>query len=212
MLDKYHYIAVEGPIGSGKTSLAKHIATHLTGSLLLEEPEENPFIEKFYNDIPRYALPTQLFFLFQRANQVQNLKQTDLFSHITVSDFLLEKDPLFAELTLSEVEFKLYQQIYDHFQPLVPIPDLVIYLQASPEILIERVKRRGNAFEKNISEEYLWRLSDSYTHFFHQYEKAPVMIVNSENLNFADNPEDFKLLLQRIDQMRSAKEYFNYSV
>ncbi|MDP1558329.1 MAG: deoxynucleoside kinase [Nitrosomonas sp.] len=212
MLDKYRYIAIEGPIGSGKTSLAKHIANHFGGSLLLEEPNENPFLKNFYDDIPRYALSTQLFFLFQRANQIQKITQTELFSQITISDFLLEKDPLFAELTLSAVEYRLYQQIYDHFQPLVPVPDLVIYLQASPEILIERVKQRGNAFEKNISAEYLWRLSDSYTRFFHQYEKAPVMIVNSENLNFADNPGDFNLLLQRIEQMRSAKEYFNYNV
>lgn len=211
-LDNYRYIAVEGPIGAGKTSLAKQLANHLGGSLLLEGPEKNPFIEKFYDDIPRYALPTQLFFLFQRANQVQNLKQTDLFSRITVCDFLLEKDPLFAKLTLSDEEHRLYQQIYDHFQPLTPVPDLVIYLQASPVTLVQRIKRRSNVYEKNISEEYLWRLSDSYTRFFHQYEKAPVMIINSENLNFADNPDDFNLLIKRLNQMRSSREYFNYSL
>lgn len=211
-LDNYRYIAIEGPIGAGKTSLAKQLANHLGGSLLLEGPEENPFIEKFYDDIPRYALPTQLFFLFQRANQVQNLKQTDLFSRITVCDFLLEKDPLFAKLTLSDEEHRLYQQIYEHFQPLSPVPDLVIYLQASPETLVQRIKQRRNAYEKNISEEYLWRLSDSYTRFFHQYEKAPVMIVNSENLNFADSPDDFNLLIERLNQMRSSREYFNYSI
>ena len=211
-LDNYRYITVEGPIGAGKTSLAKQLANHLGGSLLLESPGENPFLEKFYDDIPRYALSTQLFFLFQRANQVQNLKQTDLFSRVTICDFLLEKDPLFAKLTLSDEEHRLYQQIYEHFQPLAPVPDLVIYLQASPETLVQRVKRRSSPYEKNISEAYLWRLSDSYTHFFHQYQKAPVMIVNSENLNFVDNPADFDLLIERINQMRSSREYFNYNL
>ncbi len=211
-LNNYHYITVEGPIGVGKTSLAKQLVNYLNGSLLLENPEENPFLEKFYEDIPRYALSTQLFFLFQRANQVKNLKQTDLFSRVTVCDFLLEKDPLFAKLTLSDEEYRLYQQIYDHFQPLAPVPDLVIYLQASPEILVQRVKQRRSNYEKNISETYLWRLSDSYTQFFHQYEKAPVMIVNSENLNFVNNPADFNLLIEQINQMRSSREYFNYNL
>lgn len=211
-LNNYRYITVEGPIGVGKTSLAKQLADHLGGSLLLESPEENPFLEKFYDDIPRYALSTQLFFLFQRANQVQNLKQTDLFSKVTICDFLLEKDPLFARLTLSDEEHRLYQQIYDHFQPLAPDPDLVIYLQASPDTLIQRVNRRRSHYEKNISESYLWKLSDSYTQFFHQYEKAPVMIVNSDNLNFVDHPNDFSLLVERINQMRSSREYFNYNL
>ena len=211
-LDNYRYITVEGPIGAGKTSLAKQLANHLGGSLLLENPGENPFLEKFYGDIPRYALSTQLFFLFQRANQVQNLKQTDLFSRVTVCDFLLEKDPLFAKLTLSDEEHHLYQQIYEHFQPLAPVPDLVIYLQASPETLVQRIKRRSSPYEKNISEAYLRQLSDSYTQFFHQYEKAPVMIVNSENLNFVDNPADFNLLIERLNQMKSSREYFNYNL
>lgn len=211
-LEKYRYIVVEGPIGAGKTSLAQRMAERLNGTLLLEKPEENPFLEKFYDDIRRHALPTQLFFLFQRANQLQAILQKDMFTRVTVSDFLLDKDQLFARLTLNDAEYDLYQQIYRHLQPQASTPDLVIYLQASPATLIGRVKRRGNAFEENISEEYLWQLTQSYTRFFHQYEDAPVMIINSENLNFVDSQEDFDLLLMQVSQMRGPREYFNRGI
>jgi deoxyadenosine/deoxycytidine kinase len=211
-LEKYRYIVVEGPIGAGKTSLAQRMAERLNGALLLEKPEENPFLKKFYDDIHRHALPTQLFFLFQRANQLQGVLQKDMFTKVTVSDFLLDKDQLFAKLTLNDAEYDLYQQIYRHLQPQASTPDLVIYLQASPATLIGRVKRRGNAFEENISEEYLWQLTQSYTRFFHQYEDAPVMIINSENLNFVDSQEDFDLLLMQVSQMRGPREYFNRGI
>src|SRR6187455_1581036 len=184
-LADYRYIVIEGPIGAGKTSLASRLAARLGSGLLLERPAENPFLEKFYEDIPRYALSTQLFFLFQRANQLQELAQIDMFDNTIVSDFMLDKDPLFARLTLSDPEFDLYRKIYHHLRPKAPLPDLVIYLQAAPSTLIKRVKRRANTFENCISEDYLRQLADSYTRFFHQYDDAPVMIINSENLNFA---------------------------
>ena len=208
-LGKYRYIVIEGPIGVGKTSLAHRISDHLDARLLLEKPTENPFLEKFYSDMSRYALPAQLFFLFQRNNQLQSLVKMDMFAQVVVSDFLLDKDQLFAKLTLNDAEYNLYQSIYSHLQPSVLIPDLVIYLQAPSSILIDRVKQRDNIFERNISEDYLCRLSEAYTRFFYQYKGAPVMIINSENLNFVENQSDFDLLIQRLEQMRGPREYFN---
>ncbi|MBA4142949.1 MAG: deoxynucleoside kinase [Nitrosospira sp.] len=211
-LEEFRYIVIEGPIGAGKTSLAQRMADRLGSELLLEKPGENPFLEKFYDDPPRYALPAQLFFLFQRANQLQGLAQTDMFATTTVSDFMLDKDHLFARLTLSDAEYDLYRKIYHHLQPKAPRPDLVIYLQASTATLIGRVKRRGSIFEKKISEEYLWRLADSYARFFHQYEEAPLMIINSENLNFVDRQADFDLFLRQVEGMRGPREYFNLGI
>jgi deoxyguanosine kinase len=207
--EKYRYIVVEGPIGVGKTSLAVRLADRLGGEMLLEDPQANPFLPRFYKDLRRHAFATQMFFLFQRVAQVSELKQRELFERLTVSDFLLEKDPLFARLTLSDDEFNLYQRIYQHLSPQAPTPDLVIYLQAPVEALMDRLQRRGTVYERNISEEYLRRLADSYTEFFYQYEDAPLLIVNSTRLNFVDRPEDFALLLQRIISMRGGREFFN---
>jgi deoxyadenosine/deoxycytidine kinase len=208
-LSKYRYIVVEGPIGVGKTSLAKRLAEHANAETLLEKPQENPFLVRFYEDAERYALQTQLFFLFQRINEVRDLNQMDMFQSRTVSDYLFEKDALFARLNLSEDEYQLYQAIYQRLAPQAPTPDLVIYLQASTEALISRVRRRGHRHERTIQDDYLTRLADSYGEFFHHYEAAPLLVVNSENLNFADNDADFRMLLDRIDRMRGQREYFN---
>ena len=207
--EKYRYIVVEGPIGAGKTSLARLLAEKSGSTALLEDPGANPFLPGFYQDSARYALPTQLFFLFQRMQQVRELNQTDLFKRATVADFILDKDPLFARLTLNDDELNLYQQIYTQLKPQAATPDLVIYLQASTETLIERVKRRAVSYERAISEDYLLRLAESYARFFYQYDAAPVLIVNSEYLNFVDTPADFDLLLQRIRAMRGAREFFS---
>lgn len=208
-LDRYRHIVVEGPIGVGKTSLARKLAENISAQTLLELPQENPFLEKFYRDSARYALPTQLFFLFQRMNQLRDLAQTDLFDVRVVSDYLLDKDPLFARLTLGDDELNLYQQLYDHLRPQAARPDLVIYLQAQPETLIERVRKRGMQSESGISELYLYKLCESYSRFFYHYDAAPLLIVNTERLNPIERDEDFTLLLNRIGNMRGKREFFN---
>ena len=207
--ERYRYIVIEGPIGAGKTSLARAISARCGATSMLENPDANPFLAGFYRDIERYALPTQLFFLFQRVNQVRELNQSDLFRRAIVADFMLDKDPLFARLTLSDDEFGLYRLIYDHVKPQAPTPDLVIYLQASTATLIERVHRRGASYEQDIADEYLVRLAEAYARYFHSYNAAPVLVVNSDNLNFVDSAGDFDLLLQRASAMRGAREFFN---
>lgn len=208
-LDKYKYIVVEGPIGVGKTTLAHRLADMLRAQTLLERPQENPFLERFYRNTKHYALPTQMFFLFQRMNQLRDLAQSDLFNTRIVSDFLLDKDPLFARLTLDDDELNLYQQLYDHLKPQAAVPDLVIYLQAQPETLVERVKKRGVPMETGISEIYLYRLCESYSRFFYHYGAAPLLIVNTEHLNPIERDEDFSLLINRISAMRGKREFFN---
>ena len=206
---KYRYLVVEGPIGCGKTSLAQKLGQRLGATLMLEDAQANPFLPQFYRDMRRYALPTQLFFLFQRVAKVEALKQPDLFENPTVADFTLAKDPLFARLTLEDAEFQLYSRIYEHVKPQAPAPDLVIYLQASIDTLIARLRKRGNPIEAGISEDYLRRLSEAYTRYFLSYDESPLLVVNSDRLNFVDVAEHLDLLVGRIQAMRGGREFFN---
>ena len=207
--DRYRYIVIEGPIGAGKTSLARTLGARCGAQLMLENPDANPFLADFYRDIARYALQTQLHFLMQRIEQVRELGEAAARDRATVADFMLDKDPLFARLTLRDDEFNLYRLIHDRLKPQVPTPDLVIYLQASTETLIERVRRRGTPYEHGISDEYLLRLAEAYARYFHDYRAAPLLVVNSDNLNFVDSAGDLDLLLQRATSMRGAREFFS---
>jgi deoxyadenosine/deoxycytidine kinase len=207
--ERYRHIVIEGPIGVGKTSLANKFAERFGAEQLLEQPEENPFLEKFYRDGARYALPTQLFFLFQRVNQLRDIAQRDLFSQAVVGDFLLDKDPLFARLTLDDDELGLYQTLYDNLRPQAPTPDLVIYLQASPDILVDRVRRRGIRMESGITDAYLRALAEAYSRFFYHYDDAPLMIVNTEHLNPIDNETDFDTLLRQLADLKGRRVFFN---
>lgn len=207
--ERFRYVVVEGPIGVGKTSLARRLATEIDSELLLEDPGSNPFLPQFYESPDRHALATQLFFLFQRIHQLAELKQPDMFKGLTIGDFLIEKDPLFARMILSDDELALYEQMYRHLKPQTVVPDLVIYLQASPETLIERVKRRGSVYEQPMSEAYLLKLSERYTRFFHHYDAAPLLIVNADRFNFVDVEEDFALLMKHVREFRGKREFLN---
>lgn len=207
--EKRRFIVVEGPIGVGKTTLARLLAERFGTRLLLEDATANPFLAKFYHDPEHHALPTQLFFLFQRAEQMRELAQSDLFHQGTVTDFLLDKDPLFARINLSDDEFSLYRQIYRHLQPHTPGPDLVIYLQAPVEALMERIVQRNIVYEQTITLDYLTRLVEGYSQYFHHYDASQLLIVNSENFNFSGQPQDFELLLEKIASLRGGREFFN---
>lgn len=203
------YIVVEGPIGVGKTSLAQRLAESFNTDLLLEGAESNPFLERFYRDPRSGALPAQLFFLFQRAQQMADMRQADMFQPVRVADFLMEKDRLFAEVTLDEEELKLYDQIYNYLTIDVPVPDLVIYLQAPEDILMKRISKRGIEYERRIDPAYLHRLSEAYARMFLDYDASPLLIVNAAQIDLVDNEFDYRALLDQVRMTRSGRHYFN---
>lgn len=203
------YIVVEGPIGVGKTTLARRLANSLGGETLLEAPEDNPFLPRFYENPRAHALSTQLFFLLQRAQQMRELVQRDLFASVRVADFMLDKDRLFAELTLDADELDLYLKVNEQLVRDVPVPDLVIYLQAPVDVLLERVASRGVSYEDRIAPRYLHRLASAYTRFFYHYEAAPLMIVNAAQINLAHGDDDYNLLFEQIRTIRKGRHYLN---
>ena len=203
------YLVVEGPIGVGKSSLAKKLAATYDSPLLLEKPGANPFLERFYRSPAQYALATQLFFLFQRVKQLANTKQTDMFNPGRVADFMLEKDSIFAQITLDDEEFRLYQQVYANLNIDKPEPDLVIYLQAPVDVLQERINRRRIKYELGMDPRYLQRLSDAYTTFFHRYRDSALLIVNAAEINPVDNDAHYETLLRHIEQINAGKHFFN---
>ena len=207
--DLPQFIAIEGPIGVGKTTLARRLAQLLDYPLLLEPATENPFLDRYYREGRRHALSTQLFFLLHRARQIQDISDRDLVGPTLVADFLIEKDDLFAKLTLDQNEYELYQQIHASLSIEAPAPDLVIYLQAPADVLLERIRLRGIHYEREISADYLESLIAGYTQFFHFYNAAPLLIVNASEIDFANNDRHFDELLDQLVSMDGLRQYFN---
>lgn len=208
-LGDFKYIVVEGPIGVGKTTLARRLAESFAAELLLEEPDQNPFLARYYENPRAHALSTQLYFLLQRMRQTQGLRQADLFSHVRVADYLMDKDRLFAELTLEPDELELYHQVYAQMvgEPLEP--DLVIYLQAPVSVLQDRIASRGIAYEQAIDAQYLQRLVSAYTRFFYDYEASPLVIINAASIDFANSDEDYQLLIDKLSEVSKGRHYLN---
>jgi len=203
------FIAVEGPIGVGKTSLTRRLADTFNYEVLLEKAEENPFLDRFYQSPRQHALSTQLFFLFQRTQQMQELRQNDLFEPVRVADFLIDKDRLFAELNLDADEYELYLKVFGHLTIDSPKPDLVIYLQAPTDVLLQRIQKRGIASEQLIERSYLDNLNAAYTEFFHYYDRSRLLIVNSADLDLVENDDDYNRLVDYILALPSGTHYFN---
>jgi deoxyguanosine kinase len=205
----HKYLVVEGPIGVGKTSLARRLAASLSAQLVLEQAAQNPFLERFYKNPRAGALPAQLYFLLQRAQQLAALKQADLFAPTRVADYLFEKDRLFARVTLDDAEYALYEQLYAKLDIQVPKPDLVVYLQAPVDVLQERILRRGVDYEQYIERQYLERLNEAYARFFHEFDGAPLLIVNAASIDPIANQRDYDELLAAIKRMTRGRLYYN---
>ncbi len=203
------YIAIEGPIGVGKTALARRLADSLSADLVLEEVEENPFLERFYRDGRSAALPAQMFFLFARARQIEQLRQPDLFSSVRISDYLFTRDRLFAELNLDPDELTLYDQIAENLAVEVPIPDLVIYLQASVDAIMQRLAKRDSDYDRFVDRRYIERLTDAYARFFHAYDDGPLLIVNASQIDPVHNDADYEQLFQQIERTTGGRHFFN---
>ena len=203
------FIAVEGPIGVGKTTLAKGLAASYNYHTLLADAQDNPFLENFYRSRKQAALATQLFFLFQRAQKIQDMRQRDIFEPVRVADFLIEKDPLFARVNLEQQEFQLYEKVYQQMTIDAPRPDLVIYLQASTDVLLSRIGDRGVSFEQGIERDYLERLNEVYSEFFLYYDGAPLLIVNASEIDLANGESDYRHLVDYLLDIRSGRHYFN---
>ncbi|TVP80042.1 deoxynucleoside kinase [Thioalkalivibrio sp.] len=208
-LADFRFIAVEGPIGVGKSSLAQMLARHLDAEGLFETPDENPFLERFYQDRSKHALATQLHFLVQRIRQLTPLAQLQLFERLHVADYLVDKDPLFAELNLAPDEMEIYRELFRQLRPKLPRPDLVVYLQAPVEVLLERIRGRGRSYERRIDAAYLERLNAAYTEFFHHFDAASLVIVNATEIDWVKNEADFLQLVQFLDQVHGGRHYFN---
>lgn len=204
-----HHIVVEGPIGVGKTTLAKNLAQTFHYDTLLERTDDNPFLERFYQDRKNTALPTQLYFLFQRAKQLEALRQGDMFEPVRIADFLMEKDQLFAQVTLSDDEYHLYQQVYEKLTIDCSAPDIVVYLQAPTEVLLERIRHRGNPAERFIDADYLQKLNDAYTKFFHHYDQSPLLIVNTADIDLVNNQDHYKNFVSYLLNIKSGRHYYN---
>jgi deoxyadenosine/deoxycytidine kinase len=203
------YIAIEGPIGVGKTALARRLADSLSADLVLEEVEENPFLERFYRDGRSAALPAQMFFLFARARQIEDLRQTDLFTSVRISDYLFTRDRLFAELNLDTEELKLYDQIVENLAVDAPVPDLVIYLQASVDAIMSRLARRNSRYDRFVDRNYVEELTDAYARFFHAYDEGPLLIVNASQIDLVNNDADYEQLFQQIERTTGGRHFFN---
>ena len=202
------FIAVEGPIGVGKTTLAKRLAASFNYHTLLEDAQDNPFLENFYRNRKQAALATQLFFLFQRAQKIQDMRQRDIFEPVRVADFLIEKDPLFARVNLEQQEFQLYEKVYQQMTIDAPRPDLVIYLQASTEVLLERIRRRSRDVERDIAESYLAEVNRAYNYFFFHYDETPLLVINTSEIDFVNRSADLEELILQIQNMEGGTQYF----